>query len=417
MTEKQNPIINILVKYALKQELSEEEMRILDEWRSRSEGHAGLPDQLRDPEWREDHQREIAEAPTAAMWEKIRQHIRESKGEVVQVIPSRQWVRRWVTAAAAVIVLIGSGWFVAKYGGVRPEVIKRASLVAMVGSGSDITMSLGRGSVHPLRFRSGEVIGVFDGVKIVRTDNGVGYVNSDPNRFVAAVSGVSATHSINVGRDVTQAFQVSFPDGSQVWLDSNTRFAYSVPLRSGMEPVVEGQAFFKIAPHDPGHPLRLWTGKGEALLVLGTSFTVRRYAGEAQGRVELYTGRLQVHHKKDSVLLAPDLMAVVTEGRGLKLEKMGPHEEIPGWARPRARSPYFEFQNTPLPEALREVAAWYGQSVSNPDNIQGVPVTGKLPHSESMSHTLQALQQVQGWHATLKANADTIYVSPGDPGA
>jgi ferric-dicitrate binding protein FerR (iron transport regulator) len=415
MTDKQNPIVNILVKYALKQELSEEEQRLLDEWRARSGDHADLPDQLRDPEWRQDHQREIAEAPTAAMWEKIRQHIRESKGESVPVVPFRRRVWRWVAAAAAVGTLIGGGWFFSSRSGGGSDAVKKASLVAMVGSGSDITMSVGNGRVvHPLRFKSGEVIGDFEGVRVVRTDNGVGYAISGVG---GQASGLAATHHINIGRNVSQAFQVSFPDGSQVWLDTNTRFAFAAPLRGEVEPVVEGQAFFQIAPHDPGHPLRIWTGKGEMLRILGTSFTVRSYAGEAQGKVELYTGKVQVHRKKDSLLLAPDQLAVMTEAGGLELQKMGPHGKIPVWTRPPAKSPYFEFQNTPLSEALHEVAVWYGQNVFNPDHVEGVDVTGKLPRSESLEHTLQALQQVQGWHAVLKNKADTIYVSRGTPGS
>src|ERR1700753_3592400 len=79
MSEKHNRIVLILVKYALKQELSEDEQRLLEEWRSRSASHEAMPDELRDPEWREEQEREAAEAPSGEVWQHIRQFGRGRK--------------------------------------------------------------------------------------------------------------------------------------------------------------------------------------------------------------------------------------------------------------------------------------------------------------------------------------------------
>lgn len=414
MTEKQDPIVAILVKYALRQELSEEEQRLLEAWRSRSDIHDGLPELLQDPQWRDEHQRELAEAPSAEMWDNIRQHIRRSKeaeAEPVRPVGRRVW--RWPAAAAIGLILLGAGWwFGSRRAGDVAGTVTRASFMPLAAEGGDdaVTLMLGDGRlIHLATVRAGVRIAEEGGLSITRTANGIAYtqLSGDADAVKAVV------HSIHIGRRLVGSFQVRFPDGSKVSLDTNSRLAYSLPLRTGPEPVVEGQAFFAIAHNDFAHPLIIWTGKRKNVTVLGTSFNVRNYPGEARDTVELYSGKLRVNNRQESLLLEAGRRAVVGGDGELQLQSMGAHDFIPAWARPAAKSPYFEFQNTPLARALEEVASWYGMTVVNPGGVPGVPVTGKLPHGDSPENTLQALQQVQGRHAVLTSRGDTIYVAPG----
>lgn len=416
MTGKQDPIIPILVKYALKQELSDEEQRLLDEWRSRSDLHEDMPDQLRDPAWRDAHQREIEEAPSAEMWKNIQQYIRKSRETEAGSEPQAErfgWGR--MTAAAIVLVLIGGVWWYLRDRAGDAAPVRKALFAAAAGASTNVEMTLANGRViHPEAARPGELIGRDGQAEIFRTYTGIRY------SAVGETGSEATTHSISIGRGIGRglagSFTIMFPDGSKVSLDTNTRFAYSVQLKSGPEPVVEGQAFFEIAHNDPAHPLRVWTGNGESMTVLGTAFNVRSYADEPEGKVELYSGKLRVNRKRDSILLEPNSMAVMGKGQGLALRKMGRHGEVPDWMHSPVKSPYFEFQNTPLPIALREVADWYGKSVIVTNGVDGVPITGKLPHSETLEHTLNALQQVQGRNALLRIRTDTIILSPGNPG-
>ncbi|HEY1216494.1 MAG TPA: FecR domain-containing protein, partial [Bryobacteraceae bacterium] len=318
-------------------------------------------------------------------------YIREGRESEPKRVVVKRFSPGWVAAAAVVIVLLGAGWwFMTRRAGVDAAV-SRAPFLPAAGDSHPVTMILGDGRVmYPEAFRVGERIAGDGGMTITRTANGVAYsIDAGGARDENPV-----THNIHIGRGRTGSFQIRFVDGSRVLLDTDTRFAYSVGLRTGPEPVVEGQAFFSIAHNDPSHPLKIWTGKGESVTVLGTSFNVRSYPGEVRGTVDLYSGRLRVDR--------------------MELRKMAGPDDIPAWTRPPAKSPYFEFQNTPLPEALQEVAAWYGKDVFNPGDIQGVRVTGKLPRGETLEHTLGALQLVQGRHAVLKSSEDTILVAAGD---
>lgn len=104
-------IIGVLVKYALDQEpLSWPERQLLEEWRSRSAEHRELPDQLRDPQWREQHRQEISEAPSAEMWENISRYIDDRKigiqAEVVEKLIGNR-ISTIIVILLSIIAVIG----------------------------------------------------------------------------------------------------------------------------------------------------------------------------------------------------------------------------------------------------------------------------------------------------------------------
>ena len=96
MPDDQNRIVEILVKYALYEPLTEEETGLLAAWRSRSQGHDELPEQLRDPEWIAEH----------------RQSLRDNPAPVIPIplsTPYRIGWRKPVLAVVLVLVIVG-GW-------------------------------------------------------------------------------------------------------------------------------------------------------------------------------------------------------------------------------------------------------------------------------------------------------------------
>jgi hypothetical protein len=67
----QEHIVDLIRKYANREEMTAEEVQDLEVWRSRSEGNRRLPDQFRDPEWVKQQLRERATVPSEEIWEKI----------------------------------------------------------------------------------------------------------------------------------------------------------------------------------------------------------------------------------------------------------------------------------------------------------------------------------------------------------
>lgn len=82
---------------------------------------------------------------------------------------------------------------------------------------------------------------------------------------------------------------IDLPDGTVVWLNSNTKVEYDDAFGSSVRNVnLSGEAYFEVKP-DPERPFRIQTGK-VAVEVLGTSFNLRSYPGETDIVLNVATG-------------------------------------------------------------------------------------------------------------------------------
>jgi|GEM_PF-1803995 len=98
MDDEQQRIVDILVKYALYQPLTEEEAHLLERWRQRSEGHRALPDQLRDAEWIAEHRRQLEQVSSPLLIVPARQRTAWRK-PVLALILTALAVAGWMLMA------------------------------------------------------------------------------------------------------------------------------------------------------------------------------------------------------------------------------------------------------------------------------------------------------------------------------
>ena len=391
MTDDQNRIVEILVKYALYEPLSEEETRLLGAWRQRSEGHDALPDQLRDPQWIAKHRRQLKEAPTPIL---------PIPAEGTVPVPPRIGWREPVLALVFT-VLIGGVWLYLRHES-QPD-------------GSRVTVE---SAVVPADFRA--LLTREDGVMLVLDTVPVGGVvedgmarKTDTNTLTYNNGNGAGMKQRLVVAEGSAPWRVLLADGSRILLHPGSSLAFSSVLREARA-VLEGEAWFGIA-RDVARPLTIGMAGGAEVRVLGTIFDVR--AGGGESKVLLYSGALRMRKGEDSVLVRPGEGAVAQAG-GLHVREMTESERRLDWRGRYAEEDFFDFQNAGLAEILGEIGAWYGVRVSNPDGIKGVAITGKLPRSLSLEKLLKALERVEGGHARLliAPNTHTILVSPGKPG-
>jgi len=105
---------------------------------------------------------------------------------------------------------------------------------------------------------------------------------------------------------------ITLEDGTQVWLNENTRFSYPKSFTGETRPVaLSGEAFFDVAKN-PDKPFEITTATS-AVNVLGTSFNVRAYEKEPTTTVTVKTGKVQFVEKSEgeSVLLNQNQEAVI----------------------------------------------------------------------------------------------------------
>lgn len=91
---------------------------------------------------------------------------------------------------------------------------------------------------------------------------------------------------------------IILPDGSKVWLNADSRLTYHNTFNNRIREVeLDGEAFFDVVK-DSGRPFIVHTS-GIDVKVLGTSFNVKSYSGDATIEATLIRGMIEVVRKND----------------------------------------------------------------------------------------------------------------------
>ncbi len=83
--------------------------------------------------------------------------------------------------------------------------------------------------------------------------------------------------------------EILLPDGSQIWMNENSKIAYQEKFDI-RKIALEGEAYFDVA-HKDGAPFEITSGEATTT-VLGTTFNVRAYPDEEEIEVTVETGRV-----------------------------------------------------------------------------------------------------------------------------
>lgn len=101
---------------------------------------------------------------------------------------------------------------------------------------------------------------------------------------------------------------VKLPDGSSVWVNSDSRLQYADNFKGELREVwLDGEAFFDVKK-DPAHPFIIHTDKIK-IKVLGTSFNVKSYPEDQVIETSLIKGRIEVSFSdrpSENIILRPN---------------------------------------------------------------------------------------------------------------
>lgn len=102
--------------------------------------------------------------------------------------------------------------------------------------------------------------------------------------------------------------KVTLPDGTQVWLHSNTSLCYNTTYRSGDRQVnISGEAYFDVA-HNKDKPFIVQTN-GMQIMVHGTKFNIETFPESEHTFVSLLEGSVALKTAKESRFLIPGEVA------------------------------------------------------------------------------------------------------------
>jgi ferric-dicitrate binding protein FerR (iron transport regulator) len=178
---------------------------------------------------------------------------------------------------------------------------------------------------------------------------------------------------------------VRLPDGSEVWLNSESSLQYPKAF-SGKERKIRlsGEAYFTVV--QTANPFVVCTENARTL-VLGTAFNV--WARHQETRVIVKRGRVQLtRSSQDSIKvnLTKNQMSRIDRQKPAENPQIVNAEQKIGWMEGR-----LVFEKTPLSEILEEIARFYGVTITIANEALATETLTATYENISLSTVLQSL--------------------------
>lgn len=184
-----------------------------------------------------------------------------------------------------------------------------------------------------------------------------------------------------------QMANVTLPDGTKVWLNSDTRLEFPNTFAKDKREInIDGEAYFEVA-HNAKKPFVVHTAKEETVEVLGTKFYVEAYSKTEDFETSLIEGSVRVNAGKSSLVISPFQRAILKNG---KIEV----EEITNLDVYRWREGLICFKNEHFADILKGLEKYYGVKIEISDkDIKNPQLTVKFRLSDGIDYALRVLQK------------------------
>ncbi len=305
-----------------------------------------------------------------------------------------------MAVAASVLIVFGAAFYLTYNTNdkIEPEVDKSSQTIV---AGTDkATLTLENGDEVALekgkKFENGKI-----------SSNGKELVYADKGQNKGADQRRSHNY-LTVPRG--GQFFVQLSDGTEVWLNSETKLKYPVNFIDGTTRKVEliyGEAYFKVSPSTAhkGSPFHVLT-KSQEIDVLGTEFNIKAYVNDTIMATTLVEGKIRIEKGGLSKTLSPNQQAVISHlGSTINIEDIDVAQEI-SWV-----NGLFTFNEKPLEEIITVLSRWYDTEVVFANAKQKKFVfTGILERTEAVEDILELIEATSEGQLQFEINDKTIII-------
>jgi ferric-dicitrate binding protein FerR (iron transport regulator) len=190
-------------------------------------------------------------------------------------------------------------------------------------------------------------------------------------------------------------YQLTFPDGSRVWLDAASSIKYPTAFTGKVREVeMTGEAYFEIAKNTR-MPFVVKAG-GTTTTVLGTHFNINAYDDERTLITTLLEGSVKFGCGKEEKVLHPGQQAVLNaETRSFTVKDADTYQAV-AW-----KNGQFDFDDKDLPAIMRQISRWYNIDINFQSTYDGATFGGGISRQLNLSHVLRLLDK-SGVHTRLE---------------
>lgn len=151
---------------------------------------------------------------------------------------------------------------------------------------------------------------------------------------------------------------VELPDGSQVWLNSDSEISFPARFDSSARLVsLKGEAYFKVVK-DSHRPMFIECRDDILVKVTGTEFNITSYENDDSFNLLLVSGELTVEDRSRERIYSvkPSQQLTLYDDRVMKPVRTTPVvEDMTAW-----KDGKLIFDDTPMPEVIKRLERWFG---------------------------------------------------------
>ena len=191
--------------------------------------------------------------------------------------------------------------------------------------------------------------------------------------------------------------KITLPDGSKVWLNSDSKITYPINFNGNTREVdFSGEAFFDVAKN-PMKPMIVHTNKNFKIEVYGTKFNIRSYDNDSEAQTTLYSGSIRIvsvmqekgHNKTTEVVTQmKPLESYIIKDRHEPVN-ITPDDISSETAWKDGR---LIFESAPMSEVIKKLERWHGtEFIVKDSTILKYDITAKF-RSESIVQIMEMIK-------------------------
>ena len=190
---------------------------------------------------------------------------------------------------------------------------------------------------------------------------------------------------------LTGKSKVILPDGTEVWLHSNTTLSYNPNFSSNTREVnMSGEAYFSVT-HDANKPFIVHSSDA-SVTVYGTKFNVNAYESSQNILVSLFEGSVSMKAANNNVMLKPGQEGHYDKLYNILDVKDGDVEFAKSWTNDK-----LQFQNKNLRYVCRYLAKWYATDINIDSSIADNQSYSFTLSDESLEEVVRILTRINSF--------------------
>ena len=386
-------MIPLLLCKQLAGTLTDEERAVLDDWRRECPANEEVFRRLNNPRRLDvehridrisDYQRPLADMQS-------RLDLQGKTGKTRRIRP----FLRWVAAAAVVILLADVGLMLWKRHALNHPA-EQAIARALIAPGHTQAV---------LTLADGETVSLGDDPQ--KNDEAIARATE---RQQADSPGTDASREVAFNNLTTPRggeFKVTLEDGTEVWLNADSRLHYPEVFGDAERRVeLTGEAYFKVA-RDDERPFYVVSG-GQEIRVYGTEFNINAYTDQQEIYTTLVAGSISlrpVDGNKSELLLTPGYQAVFDKEEATAHVQAVDTEVVTSW-----RSGVFVFENQTMEQIMHALSRWYDFEYEFTDRqVAQTVFMGSIPRYGSFQEVCEIFHKMGG--IRLRQKGKTVIIS------